>query len=150
MGQFGEELRRERETRGIALESITDSTKISGRHSMRSNKSSSTGFPAGSSIAASFADTPACGLDEDTWVDRFMSAYQASGMVIPDDADWVKFAENVVNQRPADTDRQTMRCISGRSLSPRHADRGIRVVTYHFVRREGASEHGARSQAPKS
>ena len=30
------------------------------------------------------------GLDEDTWVDRFMSAYQASGMVIPDDADWVQ------------------------------------------------------------
>jgi cytoskeleton protein RodZ len=32
MGQFGEDLRRERVSRGIALETITDSTKISSRH----------------------------------------------------------------------------------------------------------------------
>jgi cytoskeleton protein RodZ len=32
MAQFGEDLRRERESRGIALELITDSTKISSRH----------------------------------------------------------------------------------------------------------------------
>jgi len=32
MSEFGEELRQEREARGIALQSIIDATKISSRH----------------------------------------------------------------------------------------------------------------------
>ena len=32
MSQFGKDLRKERETRGIAIDTITDATKISSRH----------------------------------------------------------------------------------------------------------------------
>lgn len=149
MGQFGEELRREREARGIALESIMDSTKISSRHLNALEHEQFDRLPGGvfnRGIVRGYARV--VGLDEDTWVDRFMSAYQASGMVIPDDADWVKFAENVVNQRPADTDRQTMRLRWAGVFLLVMLIAGLGWFVYHFVR-EKASEHGARSQAPK-
>ena len=35
------------------------------------------------------------GLDEDFWVNRYMEAYQQSGQLKTDDADWIAFAENV-------------------------------------------------------
>src|ERR1700761_2838484 len=105
MGQFGEELRRERESRGIALDAITNSTKISSRHLSaleleQFDRLSGGVFNRG--IVRGYARV--VGLDEDIWVDRFMSAYHASGMVIPDDEDWTRFAENVVKQRPTETD----------------------------------------------
>ena len=49
------------------------------------------------------------GLDEDVWVERFMSAYRESGLVKPDDADWVEFAENVVKGRKTEGDRPGIR-----------------------------------------
>jgi cytoskeletal protein RodZ len=111
MGQFGEELRRERESRGIALETITDSTKISGRHLSALEQDRFDRLPGGvfnRGIVRGYARV--VGLDEETWVDRFMSAYQASGLVIHDDADWVKFAEGVVRSRAAgEGDRHTLR-----------------------------------------
>ena len=76
MGQFGEELRRERETRGIALEAITDSTKISGRHLNALEQEQFDRLPGGvfnRGIVRGYARV--VGLDEETWVDRFMSAY---------------------------------------------------------------------------
>ncbi len=150
MGQFGEELRREREARGIALESITDSTKISSRHLCALEQEQFDRLPGGvfnRGIVRGYARV--VGLDEDTWVDRFMSAYQASGMVIPDDADWVKFAENVVQQRPEGIDRQTMRLRWAGVFLLVMLIAGLGWFVYHFVR-EKASEHGTLGQSPYS
>src|SRR6516225_3669883 len=97
MGQFGEELRRERESRGIALEEITDSTKISGRHLSALEGEQFAQLPGGvfnKGIVRGYARV--VGLDEEAWVERYMSAYQQSGQLKDDDANWVDFAENVV------------------------------------------------------
>jgi len=110
MAQFGEELRRERESRGIALESITDSTKISGRHLVALERDRFEQLPGGvfnKGIVRGYAR--AVGLDENTWVERYISAYQASGLVKSDDADWIEFAENVVKARKDEGARPDLR-----------------------------------------
>jgi cytoskeleton protein RodZ len=148
MGQFGEELRREREARGIALEAITDSTKISSRHLNALEGEQFDRLPGGvfnRGIVRGYARV--VGLDEETWVDRFTSAYQASGMVIPDDADWTKFAENVVKQRTAETDRQTLRLRWAGVFLLLVLIAGLGWFVYHFVRNK-VSDHGNRSQSP--
>jgi cytoskeleton protein RodZ len=143
MGQFGEELRKERESRGIALETITDTTKISSRHLSALEHEQFDRLPGGvfnRGIVRGYARV--VGIDEDTWVDRFMSAYQSSGMVIPDDADWVQFAENVVKQREAGADRQTMRLRWAGVFLLLVLIVGLGWFVYHFVRQK-AIEHSA-------
>ena len=49
------------------------------------------------------------GLDEDAWVGRFMAAYQDSGQLKDDDANWIEFAENVVKNRKTEAERPDMR-----------------------------------------
>jgi cytoskeletal protein RodZ len=147
MGQFGEELRREREARGIALEVITDSTKISSRHLNALECEQFDRLPGGvfnRGIVRGYARV--VGLDEETWVDRFMSAYQASGMVIPDDADWTKFAENVVKQRVIDSERQTMRLRWAGVVLLLVLIAGLGWFVYHFVRNR-VLEPGDRGQS---
>jgi len=162
MGQFGEELRRERESRGIALEAITDSTKISSRHLNALEQERFDRLPGGvfnRGIVRGYARV--VGLDEETWVDRFTSAYQASGMVIQDDADWVKFAENVVKQRVIDNDRQAMRLRWAGVFLLLILIAGLGWFVYHFVShkltnlshggqspRVGATYKGSALQAP--
>ena len=150
MGQFGEELRREREARGIALETITNSTKISSRHLCALEGEQFDRLPGGvfnRGIVRGYARV--VGLDEETWVERFTSAYHASGMVIQDDADWTKFAENVVNQRITETDRQTMRLRWAGVFLLVMLIAGLGWFVYHFVR-EKTSEHGNRGMSPNA
>jgi cytoskeleton protein RodZ len=150
MGQFGEELRREREARGIALEAITDSTKISSRHLNALEHEQFDRLPGGvfnRGIVRGYARV--VGLDEETWVDRFTSAYHASGMVIPDDADWTQFAENVVKQRVADSDRHALRLRWAGVLLLLVLIAGLGWFVYRFVRNK-VSEHGDRGQSPKT
>jgi cytoskeletal protein RodZ len=134
MGQFGEELRKEREARGIALEAITDSTKISSRHLSALETEQFDRLPGGvfnRGIVRGYARV--VGLDEDAWVNRFMSAYQASGMVIQDDADWVKFAQNVVRQRSLDSSRRTLRLRWAGVFLLLLLIAGLGWFVYHFV-----------------
>jgi len=110
MGQFGEDLRRERESRGIALEAITDSTKISGRHLSALEEEKFDRLPGGvfnKGIVRGYARV--VGLDEEAWVERFLSAYRSSGQGKEGDADWVKFAEGVVNSRVTEGERPALR-----------------------------------------
>jgi cytoskeleton protein RodZ len=147
MGQFGEELRREREARGIALETIIDSTKISSRHLCALEQEQFDRLPGGvfnRGIVRGYARV--VGLDEETWVDRFMSAYQASGMVIPDDADWTAFAENVVKQRITETNRQTLRLRWAGVFLLMMLIAGLGWFVYHFIR-EKTSDHGYRGRS---
>jgi cytoskeletal protein RodZ len=110
MGRFGEELRKEREARGIALEEITEATKISSRHLLALEQEQFRQLPGGvfnKGIVRSYARV--VGLDEDAWVGKFMSAYQESGAVSDDDASWIEFAENVGKSRGTTRDRGTER-----------------------------------------
>lgn len=103
MGQFGQDLRGEREARGIALDNISGVTKISGRHLLALEQENFAALPGGvlnKGIVRGYAR--ACGMDEDAWVDRYLSAYRQSGQLKDDDQDWIEFAENVGKARKAD------------------------------------------------
>jgi cytoskeleton protein RodZ len=149
MGQFGEELRRERESRGIALETITDSTKISSRHLYALEQGQFDRLPGGvfnKGIVRGYARV--VGLDEDTWVDRYVSAYHASGLVLADDADWVKFAENVVKGRTTESERRTLRLRWAGVFLLVVLIAGLGWFVYHFVR-EKVSAHGNQTPGPQ-
>jgi cytoskeletal protein RodZ len=110
MGQFGEDLRKERETRGIAIDAITDVTKISGRHLLALEQEHFDVLPGGvfnKGIMRGYARV--VGLDEDAWVGRFMSAYQQSGQLKDDDVSWIEFAEKVSKGRDDDIPRPDVR-----------------------------------------
>lgn len=96
MGQFGQDLRQERESRGVALESISGVTKISGRHLTALEQENFSALPGGvlnKGIVRGYAR--ACGMDENAWVERYLSAYHQSGQLKDDDQAWIEFAENV-------------------------------------------------------
>lgn len=110
MNAFGEELRRERESRGIALASITDATKISNRHLVALETGHFDYLPGGvfnKGIVRGYARV--VGLDAEACVSRFMDAYQSSGQLKDDDASWIAFAENVGKNRPQREERCKMR-----------------------------------------
>ncbi len=110
MGEFGKELRTERESRGIGLDTISDSTKISGRYLAALEEDHFEQLPGGvfnKGIVRSYARI--VGLDEEVWVNRYMEAYQQSGQVKFDDADWIAFAENVGKSREKEGHRPDLR-----------------------------------------
>lgn len=99
MGRFGEDLRMERLTRGIALEHITAVTKISQHHLVALEQEKFRQLPGGilsKGIIRGYAG--AVGLDQHDWTQRFLQAYTASGLVIEDD-NWTAFASNVGKAR---------------------------------------------------
>jgi cytoskeletal protein RodZ len=100
MSTFGEDLRMERLSRGIALEEITAITKISARHLEALEQERFGLLPGGilsKGIVRGYAG--AVGLDQRDWTERFLKAYVASGQMIDDDRDWMGFASNVGKQR---------------------------------------------------
>jgi cytoskeletal protein RodZ len=100
MGSFGEDLRRERLARGVALEEITAMTKISQRHLIALEQERFRLLPGGilnKGIVRGYAG--ALGLDPQDWTERFLKAYTASGQMLDDDRDWTAFASNVGRAR---------------------------------------------------
>ena len=101
MANFGEELRKERVSRGVALEEITAVTKIAQRHLIALEQERFRLLPGGilnKGIVRGYAG--ALGLDPQDWTDRFMRAYNASGeTTIEDDHGWTTFASNVGRAR---------------------------------------------------
>ena len=101
MGNFGEDLRMERLSRGIALEQITAITKISARHLEALEQERFRLLPGGilnKGIVRGYAG--AVGLNPRDWTERFLKAYIASGQMLDDDRDWINFAANVGKNRP--------------------------------------------------
>jgi cytoskeletal protein RodZ len=99
MGSFGEELRMERMSRGIALDHITAITKISQHHLLALEQDRFRQLPGGiicKGIVRGYAG--AVGLDQEDWTRRFLNAYVASGLEI-DDENWTAFASNVGRAR---------------------------------------------------
>jgi len=100
MSTFGEDLRNERVTRGVALEDISAVTKISQRHLLALEQERFRLLPGGilsKGIVRGYAG--ALGLDQQDWTERFLSAYNASGQTIDDDGNWTAFASNVGKAR---------------------------------------------------
>ena len=96
MGQFGSELRLERERRGISLETMCALTKISPRQLLDLEAENYDQLPGGvfrKGFVRSYLG--AVGLDEPHWMERFEASYRASGMASSDEIDWHNFAENV-------------------------------------------------------
>jgi cytoskeleton protein RodZ len=100
MGSFGEDLRMERLSRGIALEQITAVTKISQRHLLALEQERFRLLPGGiltKGIVRGYVG--ALGLDQTEWMKRFQRASAAAGEDGVDDQGWAAFAANVGKAR---------------------------------------------------
>jgi cytoskeletal protein RodZ len=99
-GSFGDDLRMERLSRGIALEQITEVTKVSSRHLLALESNQFRSLPGGilnKGIVRAYVKV--VGLDEGDWITRFQRAYMASGQMLDDDQNWIEFAANVGRAR---------------------------------------------------
>lgn len=96
MGTFGEDLRAERVSRGIALEDITEVTKISQRHLIALEQDRFRVLPGGilgKGIVRGYVG--AVGLNVGDWTDRFVRATTSVDEAEADDRSWSTFATNV-------------------------------------------------------
>lgn len=110
MGSFGEDLRAERISRGIALEQITEITKISQRHLIALEENRFRLLPGGilsKGIVRGYVG--AIGLDAGDWTNRFVEAQAASGESQSDDRSWEAFAANVGRMRMERREAAAMR-----------------------------------------
>lgn len=111
MTGFGETLRKEREARGVALETITRVTKISNRHLLALEQNQFDSLPGGvfnKGIVRGYARV--VGLNEEEWVQRYVSASRATANPADEEADWAQFAENASKgRRSAEGSRPEMR-----------------------------------------
>jgi cytoskeletal protein RodZ len=97
---FGEELKRQREARGLALESVCQATKVPLRHIRALEAGSYDELPGGvfrRGFVRSYVGV--LGLEETDWMKRFEESCRASGVRDPSGADWTAFAENVKSGR---------------------------------------------------
>ncbi|MGA7522758.1 MAG: helix-turn-helix transcriptional regulator [Acidobacteriaceae bacterium] len=104
MGHFGDELRKERESRGVALETISEKTKVITRYLTALENEKFEALPGGilsKGIVRGYVRT--VGLDETDWMERFLVATREHGTPIEDN--WTNFAENVGNTRSASAAR---------------------------------------------
>ena len=100
MRNFGEELRMERLSRGIALSEITAVTKISSRHLEALEHGDFRQLPGGilsKGIVRGYAG--AVGLDSEVWTERFLEASGDGEPVKGEERGWVEFASNVGKAR---------------------------------------------------
>jgi cytoskeleton protein RodZ len=110
MGKFGEDLRTERLSRGVALEQITAVTKISQRHLLALEQERFRQLPGGilnKGIVRGYAG--ALGLDERDWTERFLRAYQATVQTVEEEEGWTAFATNVGRARIQRHEAEEMR-----------------------------------------
>src|ERR1700690_2935067 len=110
MGKFGDDLRTERLSRGVALEDITAVTKISQHHLVALEQERFRLLPGGilsKGIVRGY--TGALGLNQTDWTERFLKASRASGQAVDDDSGWTEFAANVGKARMLRRDSLEMR-----------------------------------------
>jgi cytoskeleton protein RodZ len=110
---FGEELRREREQRGMAVEAICNATKVPVRHIRALEAGALQELPGGvfrRGFVRSYLD--ALGLEEDSWMKRFEDSCRESGLGEPAETGWATFAENVRNSRGLARRRRGLRWLA--------------------------------------
>jgi cytoskeleton protein RodZ len=133
VGHFGEELRKERTSRGIALETISGSTKIVQRYLSALEDEKFEVLPGGilsKGIVRGYARV--VGLDETTWVERFLAASHQQGLA-QDEGGWVEFASNVSNSRARTRDRGLMRLRWAGVLALMLVLAGFGWFVWHYV-----------------
>ncbi|HWG17000.1 MAG TPA: helix-turn-helix domain-containing protein [Acidobacteriaceae bacterium] len=109
---FGEQLRRAREARGLAVESICEATKVPARHIRALESGAYDGLPGGvfrRGFVRSYLAV--VGLEESDWMKRFDESCRTSGMGEAAGREWAAFAENVKNNRPPSHHRAGMRVL---------------------------------------
>ncbi len=107
---FGEELRRAREERGMAVETICEATKVSAKHIRALEAGELSELPGGvfrRGFVRSYLGV--LGLEEGVWMQRFEQSCRESGMRDPAEMEWAAFAENVKNSRIAPRRRMGLR-----------------------------------------
>jgi cytoskeletal protein RodZ len=100
MDSFGNDLRKARLSRGIALKDITAETKISPRYLQALEQENFAQLPGGilgKGMVRAYA--AAVGLDQDEWIERFLRATAASEPEADEDRSWTEFASNVGKAR---------------------------------------------------
>ena len=101
MAAFGDELRRERELRGMPVEAICQATKVSAKHILALEAGDFRQLPGGvfrRGFVRSYLS--ALGLEQDPWMRRFEESCRENGVGEPAGTEWMTFAENVRNSRP--------------------------------------------------
>ncbi len=139
MGSFGEDLRTERLSRGVALEDITAITKISQRHLLALEEDRFRLLPGGilnKGIVRGYVG--ALGLDERDWTERFLSAYRASGQGMDEDQGWTAFATNVGKARIQQHEALELRV---RWVGALVLLLGVAVLAFFVVRYYGVRSH---------
>ena len=138
MSTFGEELRTQRISRGIALEQITAVTKISQRHLVALEQDRFAQLPGGilsKGIVRGYVS--AIGLDTHDWTDRFLKASFEKGAPIDPPSDgWATFASNVGKERMERREamEQRLRWLGAFALVAVVAALGFVTVRYFGVR----------------
>lgn len=108
MVQFGVQLREAREHRGVSLEAMCASTKLSVRQLLDVEAGNFNELPGGifrKGFVRSYLN--ALNLDEPLWLERFEASYRASGLANASETEWADFAENVRNNRLEDRGSKT-------------------------------------------
>jgi cytoskeleton protein RodZ len=102
LAAFGEELRRAREERGMAVETICEATKVPAKH-IRALEAGALAELPGGVFRRGFVRSylRVLGLEEGAWMKRFEESCRESGMADPAEMAWVQFAENVRKSRVA-------------------------------------------------
>lgn len=99
--RFGEELKEQRERRGISLSDVAVCTRVSLRHLSALEDGRFGELPGGifsRGIVRSYAKC--CGLDTEGTMQKFLEAMRAGGIQIEQkDDDWIEFAEAVGRNR---------------------------------------------------
>ncbi|HEY0759893.1 MAG TPA: helix-turn-helix transcriptional regulator [Acidisarcina sp.] len=134
MSNFGEDLVKEREHQGVSLYKISQVTKISARHLDALEQERFDQLPGGvfnKGIVRGYARV--AGLDEEHWVRRYMEAYAASGLLKDDDADWVRFAQSVVESRESKGVRPDMRLRWAGVAALLLLVAGLGLFVWHYV-----------------
>jgi cytoskeletal protein RodZ len=110
LAAFGEELRREREQRGVAVETICQTTKVSAKHIRALEAGAFSELPGGvfrRGFVRSYLG--ALGLEEAAWMKRFEESCRETGIQDLAANEWATFAENVKNSRGARRRQRGMR-----------------------------------------
>jgi len=100
MTRYGDELRAEREARGVSVEDICAVTKVSPQNVRLLEAGSYGELPGGvfrKGIVRSYVG--ALGLEEAFWLERFEESCRELGVTSGGERDWVEFAENVKKNR---------------------------------------------------
>ncbi len=112
MIQFGHELRREREGRGVSIDAVCAVTKVSLRHVEALEAGRFGDLPGGvfrKGIVRSYI--AAVGLEEPIWIERFEASLREYGAESTTEQDWTEFAENVRKNRGGGTSTVNLRWV---------------------------------------